>query len=461
MSDIYKIFQSVNNEIEAIYVFIGERLVGKEEIDIAALFNLEPENELFSGIFSPLELIEVEKDKSKVMFVPDQIHLDDTIETIKKKYLRAAVGKEATYSGLYLFGKTKESLSANSVYQVLTQDGQLELTRTRLIQFLLNIDYANIDSIDDKESYDFDDIIALDLERNEYEVSIPVGQKFVAREKTYPFTVNPFDVIAYDEFLERNTQELLTTTNQNVLMDIPTLTFNSLYACHAKDVIRFAKENDLSQKSTVDIYFPYLTSEQIESLDEYESKKAQLDAETQQMIDNETWQINTENINLFYDINASKKGNIVPLESGIRSLTVEIEPEYNYNLPLDVVFKLIHAEERNPIIKYNPGKRQEKIYRLYTDKTATNGKKIPFLSKGTIFKLMKNIGKSKEVSIYVQYIFEGVLTTMIINFASNGSIIIHADFPRALSVNEVEKLIIEHCNPTISTIQKLFITKRL
>ena len=83
MSDIYKIFQSVNNEIEAIYVFIGERLVGKEDIDIAALFNLEPENELFL-VFSPVELIEVEKDKSKVMFVNDQIHLDDTIETIKK-----------------------------------------------------------------------------------------------------------------------------------------------------------------------------------------------------------------------------------------------------------------------------------------------------------------------------------------------------------------------------------------
>ena len=165
MSDIYKIFQTVNNEIEAIYVFIGERLTGKENIDISALFNLEPENDLFSDIFSPIELIEVEKDKSKVMFVPDQIHLDDTIETIKKKYLRAAIGKEATYSGLYLFGKTKETLTANSAYQVITQDGQLELNRTRLVQFLLNINYENIDRIEDKESYDFEDVIALDLER--------------------------------------------------------------------------------------------------------------------------------------------------------------------------------------------------------------------------------------------------------------------------------------------------------
>ena len=156
----------------------------------------------------------------------------------------------------------KPALSPNSVYQILTQDNQLELNRTRLIQFLLNISYENIDRLEDKDTYDFDDIIALDLERREYDVSIPIGQKFVAREKTYPFTVNPFDAIAYDDFLERNTQELLTTTNQNVLMDKAVLVSNTLYACHARDVLRFAKDNGLSEKSTVDIYFPYLTSEE-------------------------------------------------------------------------------------------------------------------------------------------------------------------------------------------------------
>ena len=63
MSDIYKIFQTVNNEIEGTYVFIGERLVGKEDIDINALFGLEPENVIFEGIFSPEEQSLVEKDK--------------------------------------------------------------------------------------------------------------------------------------------------------------------------------------------------------------------------------------------------------------------------------------------------------------------------------------------------------------------------------------------------------------
>ena len=460
MSDIYKIFQTVNNEIENIYVFIGERLVGKEDIDIASLFNLEPENALFSDVFSHEELFIVNKDKTKVKFIKDQIHLDDTIETIKKKYLRAAVGKEATYSGLYLFAKTKEQLDPTSVYQILTQDGQIDLDRTRLIQFLLNINYPRIDSIADKETYDFDDIISLDLEREPHHtVAIPIGQKFVAREKTYPFTVNPFNVIAFDDFLVRNTEELLTTTNQNVLMDKPDILDRTLYACHALDVLRFSKANELSQKSTIDIYYPYLTNENLETIEQYESKKPELDAETQQMIDDDNWLMNTENINLFYDINGNKTNKIAAIESGIQSISIEIEPEYNYNLPLDVVFKLIHAEIGNPLIKYNPGKRQEKIYRLYADKTSTNGKKIPYLSKGSIFKLMKSIGKSKEVSIYHQYQFEGTTNTIITNFTSNGSIVINGEFPRALTIEETEALIVEHCNPTIAIIQN-FLSQR-
>lgn len=460
MSNIYKVFQTKNNEIEGIYVFIGERLVGKEEIDLNALFDLEPENEIFSGIFSQEELTMVNQDKGKLIFVPDQIHLDDTIETIKKKYIRAIREKEVTYSGLYLFCKTSERIDPTSVYQQLTQDGQIELNKTRLIQFLLNIDYDNIDQIEDKEVYDFDDIISLDLEREETRLlTIPIGQKFVAREKTYPFTVNPYDVIDFDEFLERHTDELLTTTNQNVLMDEKSVYSNTIYACHALDVLRFASENNLSERSTINIYFPYLAKENIETSAQYEGRKAELESETRRMIENDIWRVNTENINLFYDIDASKKGKIVPLESGIQSITLEIMPDYNYNLPLDVVFKLIHAEEGNPLIKYNPGKRQEKIYRLYADRTATNGKKIPHLTKGSIFKLMKNIGKNKEVSVYIQYRFDRTMNTMILNFSNNGSIIIQSEFPRALSIEEIQTLITQHCNPIIAVIQN-FLSQR-
>ena len=61
-----------------------------------------------------------------------------------------------------------------------------------------------------------------------------------------------------------------------------------------------------------------------------------------------------------------------------------LKPEIEFNLPLDIVFKLIHATREVPLIKYNPAKKQDKLYRLYCDKIATNGKKIPYLDKSEI-----------------------------------------------------------------------------
>ena len=59
-----------------------------------------------------------------------------------------------------------------------------------------------------------------------------------------------------------------------------------------------------------------------------------------------------------------------------------------------------------PLIKYNPSKKMENIYRLYTNKVSTKGVKIPYLSKSLIFKLMKIIGRTKSVSCYIIYQYE-------------------------------------------------------
>ena len=44
---------------------------------------------------------------------------------------------------MYLFSKLK-SFSSVTTYQNLTQNGRIDLTRFRLLQFLTNIGYSNI-----------------------------------------------------------------------------------------------------------------------------------------------------------------------------------------------------------------------------------------------------------------------------------------------------------------------------
>ena len=65
-------------------------------------------------------------------------------------------------------------------------------------------------------------------------------------------------------------------------------------------------------------------------------------------------------------------------KEGIKKIKFIINPEYNFHLPLDLIFKILNSDEKTPLIKYNPGKKQENIYRFYTDKIATNEKKIQY-----------------------------------------------------------------------------------
>ena len=79
------------------------------------------------------------------------------------------------------------------------------------------------------------------------------------------------------------------------------------------------------------------------------------------------------------------------MNKGIKYIKAVIKPDFVVKIPLEIIFKIIHATEMNPLIKYNPSVRQENIYRLYTaDKISADGRKIPYLKKSNIFKIMKN-----------------------------------------------------------------------
>jgi hypothetical protein len=64
-----------------------------------------------------------------------------------------------------------------------------------------------------------------------------------------------------------------------------------------------------------------------------------------------------------------------------------MHPEFQIKIPIDVIFKLIHATQEFPLIKFNPETRQENIYRLYTEQLTADGRKIPFLNKVRYLKI--------------------------------------------------------------------------
>ena len=92
---------------------------------------------------------------------------------------------------------------------------------------------------------------------------------------------------------------------------------------------------------------------------------------------------------MFYDVYNLRKTELNYLNKGIKFIKAVIRPQFDIKIPLEIIFKVVHATQENPLIKYNPSSRQENVYRLFTDKIATDGRKIPYLKKAIIFKLMK------------------------------------------------------------------------
>ena len=71
----------------------------------------------------------------------------------------------------------------------------------------------------------------------------------------------------------------------------------------------------------------------------------------------------------------NRKENLNFTDVGIKSINMTIRQSSEFNLPLDIVFKLIHSTQDIPLIKMNLSKKRENIYRLYTDKITNKWKK--------------------------------------------------------------------------------------
>ena len=121
-----------------------------------------------------------------------------------------------------------------------------------------------------------------------------------------------------------------------------------------------------------------------------------------------------------------------------------------FNLPLDIVFKLITVTPDVPFMKYNPGVGKEKIFKLYADQTSKTKKRIPLLSKSKIFALHKDYARSKSVAIYIVESEKNI--PIICEFYNNGSISFDIEFDEPESVEFINTNIKNSINPIISKI---------
>jgi len=442
---IYKVNKMVNGTIDTIYVFNGDKNGSKNQ------------KELFNRIFTEEEIDMIQKHKIAVKFTEQSIHYDDSIGTIKIKIL-IELKKEYSIDEIYLYCQKIERLNSVSVYQFLTQNKKLELTKIRLEQFVSNIvseeNGTPFTPKLDKDIYTFDDILDMKLEDKPFIINKVLGQKFFIVENEYPFICNPYEVQNYDNFFEKTARKSLSTLNSHLLLNSGKIVNNNIYLCLAENVLDYVSQNDVSEETTIKIYYPFLYNKNINNLENLEQSKESLIENSNKIINEKTEDV-FKTVDMFYNIYYLRKNELNYENRGIKQIKAIIKPEFDIKIPLEVIFKIIHATKTNPLIKYNSSTRQENVYRLYTDNIATDGRKIPYLKKATIFKLIKNIGKSKSVSVYIETNEEANLQSLVCEFDENGFITISTEFKLSVNESEIDTYFKKYINPIITEIQNL------
>ena len=435
---IYKVNHLVDGNIKSIYVFYGKNIAPKDQ------------KELFNQIFTDSEMDNISKNNTTIHFSEQQIHYDDSIGIIKLKILNA-LKNTVSLGEIYLFCQKMDLLNPISVFQSLTQNKKIDLTKIRLEQFISNIIDETITIPEEKDIYDYDDILSMKLD-NKIAVNKVLGQKFFIIENEYPFVCNPFKVTGYDKLFERSARKSISTLNSHLLLNTGQIINNNIFLCLANDVLSYALKNNISEENTIKIYYPFLYKKNINSLENLQEKEHELLEENNNFLNEKTLD-NFKTVDMFYDIFKNKKSELNYVTKGIKYIKAVLTPDFLVKIPLEVIFKVIHATEHNPLIKYNPSSRQENIYRLYTDKISNDGRKIPYLKKGDIFKLVKNIGKTKSVTVLIENLTNTNTQSILCEFDENGFITISSEFDKVVDEKSIDNLFKSAVNPIINEIK--------
>lgn len=397
------------NKIDAIIVFFGAIPSTKVE-DIGALFKKEPAHKIFDNVFSSYELDYIHKNAVDVIFIDKSIYLDDSIGIVKLKIYEALLNT-ISIDEMYLFCFKDEPIDIGVLYHSLTQNDKLSLTYNRIEGALMNVHDNELrlfkSNIRQKSTYTFDDIIQLNLTKTKHVVAQSISQKIVL-ENNYPFVVNPLLVNTLDTLLDKTHNEITTLSNQ-LLLDTGKIYSHSIYLCTAEQAFKHFENKQLSTEYASKIYFPFLRTINVVDMISLKSNQHHLLQQSSKLLTENTRRL-FDNIDLFYDLSSSQttsenyKQNTKV--SGIVDFNLMIHPKRTVKFPLDIVFKHLHASSSCPLIKFNPDTKQENMYRLYTTRRTSDGKKIPELSRSHIFRLMREIGKRPCVAVYTELTYK-------------------------------------------------------
>ena len=471
---------------------------------------------LFQKIFSYREIENIKKFNIDILFSFECLYGDDTIETIKKKIiLNIKLAKSISFDEVYLFSKQGIMYTPTQLYNKLSNNDTKLVTKKSLMDFLTNSHRDNLkqecelilhtDTEELKDTYTYEDIIELfykykssDIEKaiggteaeapykdesgsgsgsgsdDEEELllqelpiieDVPIGQRFVYHREEVVYNVNPFNVRQIDPFIKEQGKNIISTTNKKILLDYEPIICQTIFLCLAEDMLEYVDANanaDLAPNDMIQIYYPYLAEKEIFTISDLQTHTQELLSSTSELLQDKNYKDVTDSVNLFYEAFYQRTTDLPYMTNGIFYLDFEIKPDNVINVPIDMLFKIIHANDEKPLIKLTKGRFEEKMYRLYANRIAENGKRIPYLKISVINKIIKEATIEKRLSVMIHCIYsiqneEGeVIKDYIIpircEFDTRGSIFISFQVEQPINDREAENIIKESINPVINEV---------
>ena len=454
MSEIFNVILWNNNQIEHIYIFLGKQI----NIEGLTIQNLGPDD---MNIIDRTLLGKIRTENIRYTFISESIYGDDTILRLKEKIVKYTE-LNSTLPEIYLFTLVKTKINATILFNKLTQDGMIELTKDMLEVFLKNINKNNVhdtekynllDHVNNiKGFYTYSDFMNMrNIDFSNIILKKSLGLDIIFNKK-YPFVVNPYQIDNMDSFI-LNEQVSIMSQNKNLLFDYGNAINNSIYVSLAPDILNFYKETSITNNYLLKKYFSQLfLNYQVKTIEDIERNRSNIkDENVERMQKIKKFE---EKLYLLNELNLKYKDQLQTIDSGISNIYLTLHPTKNINVPLETIFKIIHTNETVPFIKFNAGSGMVNIYRLYTgENIATNGKKIPKLyidynkRKTKLIKLTKLLAYKKRIGFYIKN--KGELNEIYCEFLENGNIDIRLNILKATmrgktiseSIIEIERMI--------------------
>jgi hypothetical protein len=424
--------------------------------------------EHMTSLFSDNELAYYKEKNVDVVFSSRLIHQDDTIHEIKQKIVAEltefhAKSEAGEYSlsidELYLFGNAKKDLDMVKLYQDATNNETIPLTKERFFQYVTNINAdpyileANYNATHTltRDVFNYDDWMAI-AKSGPREICVPIGMDF-QESYDFRFPSNPYHHQLWTQSVEfePTKNNILLTFEKSVLLDYTNSTH--IMVCLAKNVYTHAEIVNIPGEYFSNLYFPFLQKRGLTSRTLLANSAADIAAESSIPINSTQFKRKQLVLDTFREIYWTRQNNseLPYIERGIREYSLTIRAsDYSHALPMDLLFRNLHATEQIPFIKYNPGPRRENMYRLYSSEISTDGRKIPLLSESVIMRLSRETGKGRQISIYIH-----AEHPIYVNIHTNSEIEITGSFASPVSVDALDKLLISHVAPIITQMNNI------